>query len=447
MNHWFIQNINIVNEGVCFKGSILIEDGYIAEIFPENASYNIPQGIPIIEGNDNYLLPGIIDIHVHFREPGLTHKGDMSTESSAAAAGGVTSICEMPNTNPPTISKELLSNKYQCASESSITNYAFYPGATNHNIEWLLQINPCDIPGVKVFLGASTGDLLLEDSAVFEMLLQKSNLPVMVHAEDNDIIHRNIELFSGKYNGIIPPREHINIRSRESCMKASEYAIETACRYQSRLHLLHVTTREECVLIQHEKVKNKFLTAEACTGHLFFNEHHYNTLGNLIKVNPSIKCTSDQKALTEAVRNNHLDLIATDHAPHLYDEKQRDYLDAPSGMPLIQHSLNAMIEYYFQGVFSLEQIVQKMCHAPADILKINNRGYIRKGYFADLVMVDIKHKWTVNKDNILYKCNWSPFEGTRFQSSVINTLINGCLVYDKGLINRQYKGHKLSFNR
>ncbi len=447
MNHWFIQNIHIVNEGACFKGSILIGDGYIAEIFPENSSCNIPRGIPIIDGNENYLLPGIIDMHVHFREPGLTHKGDMSTESSAAAAGGVTSVCEMPNTNPPTISNELLCNKYQCASESSITNYAFYPGATNHNTEWLLQIPPSDIPGVKVFLGASTGDLLLEDSAAFEMLLKNSNVPVMVHAEDNDSIQRNIELYSGKYHGAIPPREHINIRSRESCMKASEYAIEMACRYQARLHLLHVTTREECALIQHEKVKNKFLSAEACTGHLSFNEYHYNTLGNLIKVNPSIKCTADQKALIEAVRNNYLDLIATDHAPHLYDEKQQDYLNAPSGMPLIQHSLHAMIEYYFQGVFSLEQIVRKMCHAPADILKIKNRGYIREGYFADLVMVDLKRKWTVNKENILYKCNWSPFEGASFRSSVINTWINGFLVYDKGLINRQYKGQKLSFNR
>lgn len=447
MNNWFIQNINIVNEGVRFKGSLLIENGYISEIVPQGASINIPNGIPVIEGNENYAFPGIIDMHVHFREPGFTHKGDMATESSAAAAGGVTSICEMPNTNPSTIKKELLSQKYQRAAETSMTNYAFYPGATNHNIEWILQINPCDIPGVKVFLGASTGDLLLDDKQAFEMILQKANVPVMVHAEDNTIIQSNIETISGKYQGMIPAFEHMNIRSREACLKASEYAIKMAGRYQAQLHLLHVTTKEECSLIQKEKTTNKFLSAEACIGHLSFNEHHYKTSGNLIKVNPSIKCTSDQQALLDAVQNDCIDVIATDHAPHLYEEKQANYMDAPSGMPLIQHSLNAMIECYYQGVLSLEQIVKKMCHAPANILNIKNRGYIRKGYFADLVIVDLNHHWTVNKDTILYKCKWSPFEGTRFHSSVKSTFINGCLVYDKGVLNKQYRGHKLSFKR
>jgi dihydroorotase len=446
MSTIFIKNATIVNEGRAFRGDLLIKDEYISAIGSIDRDC-IPSGAKIIDASGLLLLPGVIDDHVHFREPGLTHKGDILSETKAAVAGGITSFMDMPNTIPPTVSIDVLNAKYKIGADNSLINYSFYIGGTNTNLNDLLNIDPQLVCGIKLFLGSSTGNMLIDDPKVLNEIFSRSSLLIACHCEDEPTIRKNSEIYRGKYGENVPVRYHPLIRSRESCFHASSFAVDLALKHNARLHILHVSTADELKLFANElPLEEKRITCEVCTHHLWFEEIDYERYGNFIKWNPAIKTKYDRDSLIKGIINNLIDIVATDHSPHTITEKSNSYFKAPSGGPLIQHSLVALMEMYHKGVFSLEKIVEKMCHNPAILYRIKERGFIREGYKADICLVDPDNAWTVNKENILYKCNWSPFEGFTFKSKVITTIVNGNVVFDKGTIDENYRGERLIFH-
>lgn len=443
-----IINALIVNEGRTFTGAVLIEDERIAKVFAsESIPAEILQQSTVLNARGQYLMPGVIDDQVHFREPGLEHKGEIATESRAAVAGGITSYMEMPNTNPQAVTQELLEQKYERASQVSAANYSFYMGATNNNLEEVMKTNGTDVCGIKVFMGSSTGNMLVDDEDILAEIFRNTPLLVATHCEDEPTILRNIDTFKEKYGEYVPMVAHPKIRSAEACFKSTLKAVELASKYGTRLHVLHLSTADEMKLFTPGPVAGKHITAEVCVHHLWFDEHDYITYGTHIKWNPAIKSVSDKEALWEALRGDKLDVIATDHAPHTLQEKEHSYFKAPSGGPLVQHSLTAMLEKSKQGLITVEKVVEKMCHAPADLFRIDGRGYIREGYYADLVLVDPSQSWIVSPENILYKCGWSPFGGTEFSHRVTHTFVNGHLVYENGKVAEGKIGKRLKFNR
>lgn len=448
--NYLIANANIVNEGRIFKGSVFTKDEKIEKIIEHSGILEVKlyPGYEIVDASGKFLIPGVIDDQVHFREPGLTHKADIFTESRAAVAGGITSFMEMPNTVPNTLTQELLEEKYQIAAEKSLANYSFYMGASNDNLAEIVKTDPRTVCGVKVFMGASTGNMLVDNKETLEGIFREAPCLVAVHCEDETIIRNNSALFREKFGEDVPITAHPEIRSAEACYKSSSLAVELALKYSTRLHVLHLSTARETELFRNNiPIKDKRITAEVCVHHLWFDKKHYATKGNFIKWNPAIKSETDRNALFDAMLDNRLDVIATDHAPHTLAEKQNSYFKAPSGGPLVQHSLVAMMEFYHQGRIPVEKIVEKMCHAPAVCFKVENRGYIRPGYFADLALIDPNSHWKVDRSNIRYKCGWSPFEGTSFHSAVTHTFVNGHLVYNQGSFDLTSRGMRLLFNR
>jgi len=447
MNNILIKNATIINEGRSFQSDLLIKDELISSIGSID-HLNIPEATKIIDATGLLLMPGIIDDHVHFREPGLTQKGDINSESKAAVAGGITSFMEMPNTNPQTVTIDTLNEKYLLGSEKSVINYSFYIGATNSNLGEVLKADPTKVCGIKLFMGSSTGNMLADDESVLKELFAKATMPLTAHCEDQSTIKKNSEIYIRKYGEDIPIRMHSLIRSREACFISSSHAVKLAREYNTRLHILHISTADELKLFKDDlPLDQKRITGEACVHHLWFDESSYDNLGTLIKWNPSIKTRFDRDALINGVKNNIIDIIATDHAPHTLNEKRNTYFKAPSGGPLVQHSLPLMLELWHKKVLSLEKIVEMMCHNPAILFKIKGRGFIREGYKADLCLIDPARQWTVSKENILYKCGWSPFEGTIFNSKVVKTIVNGTIVYDNGDIKDDYRGQRLMFDR
>jgi dihydroorotase len=439
-----IKNAQIVNEGKIIRGCVLINDQLIEKISPDADGLIADR---TIDAGGKYLFPGCIDDQVHFREPGLTHKGEIYTEAKAAVAGGITSFMEMPNTIPNTFTQELLEEKYKRASEVSLANYSFFMGASNDNIEEVLKTDPTKVCGVKVFMGSSTGNMLVDRKETLEALFSKCKMLIATHCEDEATIKQNMEIYREKYGEDVPVECHPLIRSAEACYKSSSMAVELAKKHGTRLHILHISTAKELDLFDNAlPLKEKKITAEACIHHLWFSDEDYKTKGSLIKWNPAVKTGQDRDAVFAAVLDNRIDVIATDHAPHTIEEKQQSYFKAPSGGPLVQHSLNAMLEFHKQGKISLEKIAEKMAHAVADCFRIEKRGYIREGYFADLVLVDPGESYTVEKSNILYKCRWSPFEGTVFHSKITHTFVNGVPVYENGTFTEEKKGQRLTFN-
>lgn len=446
----FILNATIINEGNTFVGDLLIEGGVIQHLSSKECgglSCLINQNDNTLNAEGKYLIPGVIDDHVHFREPGLTDKADIKTESRAAVAGGVTSFMEMPNTIPKALTHEILEEKYRIASEKSIANYSFYIGASNDNIDEILKSDPEMICGVKLFLGASTGNMLVDDTKSLNKLFSESPLIIAVHSEDEEIIQNNLKEARGKYGEDIPVTMHPLIRSAEACYKSTALAVDLATKHNARIHITHLSTARELKLLSnHKPLKDKRITAEACIHHLVFNDSDYEKLGFLVKWNPAVKTAEDQKELLKGLLNDKIDLIATDHAPHQLKEKMNPYLTSPSGGPMIQHGLAVMLEFYHDGKISLENIVRKMCHAPAECFKIDRRGFLREGYWADMVLLDLDSPWEINKRNILYKCKWSPLEGRTLRSKVTHTFVNGKLVYHDGKFDEKNKGMRLKFN-
>ncbi|HEX2968112.1 MAG TPA: dihydroorotase [Bacteroidales bacterium] len=447
MSSILIKNATIVNEGKRNPGDLLIKDEIIAEI-GSSENMIIPAGTEIIDATGKLLLPGVIDDQVHFREPGLTHKGDIFTESIAAAAGGVTSFMDMPNTDPQTTTIELLEEKYKTGSDSSVVNYSFYIGATNDNLVELLKADPARVCGIKLFMGSSTGNMLVDREDSLRELFRHAHIPVAAHCEDEYEIRKNMAFYRSKYGENVPIKMHPFIRSREACLASSSHAVELASEYNTRLHILHLSTSEEMQLFSNAlPLSQKRITAEVCVHHLWFEDSSYESLKSGIKWNPAIKTRADRDALRSAVNRNLIDVVATDHAPHTIDEKKQTYFKCPSGGPLVQHSLVIMLELWQRKIFTLEKVVEMMCHNPAILFNISDRGFIRKGYKADLCIVDPFDPWTVSKDNLLYKCKWSPFEGTTFRSKVTTTIVNGTIVYNNDVVNEGYRGQRLLFNR
>lgn len=446
MNTVLIKNAKIVNEGKIVVGDVLIENEWIVEI-AENISPKSPD-CKIIEAEGQYLMPGAIDDQVHFREPGLTHKGTIASESRAAVAGGITSFIEQPNTVPNAVTQELLEDKYQIAAQTSFANYSFMMGGTNDNLEEILKTNPRNVAGLKLFLGSSTGDMLVDSSDSLERIFSSTNLLIAVHSEDETTVKTNLERFKQEYGDDIPVAFHPEIRSVEACYKSTVKVIDLAKKTGARLHVFHLSTAKELDLFTNKiPLEEKQITAEVCIHHLWFTDADYQTKGNLIKWNPAVKSAADRDALWKALLDDRIDVIATDHAPHTLEEKQQVYTKAPSGGPLVQHAVVAMFEAYHQGKISIEKIVEKMCHNPAKIFKIEKRGFIKEGYFADLVLVDTSMPWNVKKENILAKCGWSPFEGYNFKSRITHTFVNGNLVYHNFKVNDQPFGKRLLFDR
>jgi dihydroorotase len=447
MSNILIKNATIINEGRTFRGDLLIKDELIDSIGSAE-EFNIPHDSKVIDATGLLLLPGIIDDQVHFREPGLTYKGDIYSESRAAVSGGVTSFMDMPNTNPQTVTIDLLNEKYRIGSENSFTNFSFYLGATNTNIDEVMKIDQSAVCGIKLFMGSSTGNMLVDNEAALKELFARTTLLIAAHCEDETIIRKNSEIYRERYGEEVPVRMHPLIRSREACFKSSSHAVNLAREYNTRLHILHLSTADELKLFNNNLPLNqKRITGEVCVHHLWFDDSSYDDLGTLIKWNPAIKTRFDRDALINGVRNNLIDIIATDHAPHTLAEKRNSYFNAPSGGPLIQHSLILMLELWHRKIFSLEKIVEMMCHNPAILFNIRKRGFIRSGYQADLCLVNPSTQLTISKDNLLYKCGWSPFEGVTFQSKVAKTFVNGTVVYDNGQINEDYRGQRLKFDR
>jgi dihydroorotase len=447
MSSILIKNATIVNEGKSFRRDLLIKDEFISAIGYIDP-VNIEAGTKIIDATGYLLIPGVIDDHVHFREPGLTYKGDIRSESRAAVAGGVTSFMDMPNTIPQTVSIDALNEKYLIGSENSLTNYSFYIGATNSNLKEVMRADPSEVCGIKLFMGSSTGNMLIDNEIALNKLFANAVLPITAHCEDESIITKNKQIYSEKYGKDIPVKMHPLIRSREACFKSSAHAVKLANENNARLHILHLSTADEIKLFSNDLPLNqKRITGEVCVHHLWFDESSYDDLGNMIKWNPAIKTRFDRDALANGVNNNFIDIIGTDHAPHTIAEKRKSYSEAPSGGPLIQHSLVIMLELWHRKIFSLEKIVEMMCHNPAVLFNIRKRGFIREGYKADLCLINPEDHWKVSKENILYKCGWSPFEGTTFSSRVIKTIVNGTVVYDDGVINEDYRGQRLLFDR
>jgi len=443
-----IKNVKIVNENNIFEGSVLTNNDIIEEIYKEINPKISSEDIKLIDGEGKYLFPGIIDDQVHFREPGLTHKADIYSESRAAVAGGVTSFMDMPNVIPQSTTIELLEDRFKIASKKSLANYSFYFGATNDNLEEILKLDAKKVCGIKVFMGSSTGNMLVDKIEVLEEIFAKAPTLIATHCEDEATIQKNTTIYKEKYGENIPIKYHPEIRSTEACYKSSSFAVGLAKKHNSRLHVLHLTTAKEMELFDNSiPSKDKKITAEVCVHHLWFNSDMYDKKGTRIKWNPAVKTENDRKALLQAVLDNKLDVIATDHAPHTDEEKENSYFKAASGGPMVQHSFVTMLELYHKGGISLEKIAEKMCHAPADIFHVKNRGYIRKGYKADFAIVDLNKTWNVEKSNILYKCGWSPLEGQEFHSQVTHTIINGNLVFDNGNIIEDFRGEQLEFER
>ncbi|MDA8945450.1 dihydroorotase [Flavobacteriales bacterium] len=439
-----LKNAQIVNEGSIIKADLLIEGQRISKIAP----FISDAAAQVINLDGQFLLPGIVDDQVHFREPGLTHKGRIYTEARAAVAGGITSFMEMPNTVPQALSQELLEDKYLIGAKDSLANYSFFMGASNENLEEVLKTDSKRVAGVKIFMGSSTGNMLVDDKEVLNSIFSKCKMLIAVHCEDEQTIRTNSAMMKAEYGEDLPIRFHPVIRNDEACYKSSSMAIELAKKHDTRLHILHISTAKETALFRNDiPLKKKKITAEACIHHLWFDERSYDEKGTLIKWNPAVKSLKDKEAIWSALLDDRIDIIATDHAPHTLEEKQNTYFNAPSGGPLVQHALVAMLEFYHQGKVSLEWIVTKMCHAPAECFQLKDRGFIREGFFADLVVVDPNKPWTVTKQNILYQCAWSPFEGTVFKSSVSKTFVNGNLVYNQGVFDETTRGMRLEFDR
>ena len=439
-----IKSATIVNENKQFVSDLLVKDGLIERI-EKQIDINADQ---TIDAEGLHLFPGCIDDQVHFREPGLTYKGDIHSESRAAVAGGITSFMEMPNTVPNTLTQELLEQKYEIASRNSLANYSFYMGASNDNIDEVLKTDTRNVCGVKVFMGSSTGNMLVDDPRTLENIFSKSPMLVATHCEDEATIKSNLEHYKQLLGENIPVRLHPKIRSEKACYLSSSMAVEMAKKYNTRLHILHISTEKETHLFDNKTaLADKRITAEACIHHLWFSDKDYKSKGNLIKWNPAVKKASDRDGILKAVLDGHIDVIATDHAPHTLEEKSKPYLQAPSGGPLVQHALPAMLELYHQGKISLEQIAEKMAHNVAICFQVEKRGYVREGYWADLVLVDLNNPWSVTKENLLYKCKWSPFEGTTFRSKIVHTLISGNLAYSNGSLIEGNSGKRLSFSR
>lgn len=442
MNNIIIRNATFVNRGKITEGDIYIENGRIERI---GRQIDIQAAIEL-DAADQWVIPGIIDDQVHFREPGLTHKADIYTESRAAVAGGVTSFMEMPNTKPPAVTQELLEKKYQIATGTSLANYSFFMGASNENLEEVLKTDNERVCGVKVFMGSSTGNMLVDDYRVLDSLFAQCTTLIATHCEDEATVRNNEALFSQKYQGKIPISAHPEIRSVEACLKSSTLAMELAKKHNTRLHILHISTAEETLLFDNTvPLRDKRITAEACVHHLYFDARDYEKLGAGIKCNPAIKEVRHRDAILNALLDDRIDIIATDHAPHTQQEKSSDYLLSPSGLPLVQHPLHIMLELHHQGKISLEKIVEKMCHAPAECFRIKDRGYIEEGMWADIVIFDLKEKTKVSKENIQYKCGWSPFEGHTFQSKITATLVSGHLAFLDGLFFEEKMGERLLF--
>ena len=444
MNSYLIKNARIVNEGTTKTGDVLIEDGIIKEIGAAIESSTVKN----IDAQGKYLIPGLIGDQVHFREPGLTHKANIETESRAAIAGGITTFFEQPNTVPQATTQKLLQDKFDIAEKTSYTNYSFMFGGTNDNLEELLKTNPKNVAGIKLFLGSSTGNMLVDNPEVLEKIFSSTNLIISVHCEDEATIRKNTEHYKEIYGDDIPIELHPVIRSADACYISSSRAIELAKKTGARLHIFHLSTAKEMELFRNDiPLEEKRITAEVCVHHLWFSEEDYKEKGTHIKWNPAVKKSSDREALWEALLDDRLDVLATDHAPHTLEEKSNPYTKAPSGGPLVQHALLALTEKVKEGVWTMEKLVEKACHNPAKIFQVEKRGFIREGYHADLVLLDDQKPQTVHKDNILYKCGWSPFEGTTFSSTVTQTFVNGVLMYDNGVFDDVNKGKRVTFNR
>ena len=439
-----IKNAKIVNEGNIYSSDVLIKDKLIKKI-----STVISTSVDkVINAEGLYLIPGVIDDQVHFREPGLTHKADIYTESKAAISGGITSFMEMPNTNPQTLTHDLLEEKFQIARERSLANYTFFMGASNSNLKEVLKTNPKTVAAIKIFLGSSTGNLLVDNATVLEEIFSKSNMLIAVHCEDEKTIQKNIQKAKIEFGEDVPMSQHPIIRSAEACYRSSSLAIDLAKKHQTRLHVFHLSTAKELALFDNKlPITEKQITAEVCIHHLWFDDSNYIDKGTLIKWNPAVKKESDKEALFQALLDDRLDIVATDHSPHTLEEKSKCYFKAPSGAPLVQHALPAMLEFVKQKKISFEKVVEKMCHNPAICFQIENRGFIREGYFADLVLLNLTNPWKVKKENILYKCGWSPFEGETFNAKITNTFVNGHLVYENGCFDESKNGMRLTFDR
>ena len=440
---YLIKNINVVDSEEIKKLDILIKGQFIDKIDFNISEFN---GCKIIDGKNKFLFPGLIDDQVHFREPGLTHKGTIYSESRAAVAGGVTSYFEMPNTNPQTTTIENLKSKFDIAANNSLANFSFMFGGTNSNLSEIKKIDFNQIPGIKLFLGSSTGDMLVDDYEVIEDIMKFSKVPVVVHSEDEGIIKNNLKKYLEKYGDNIPIEYHPKIRSEEACLKSTLKIIDLAKKCNSRLHVFHLSTKSESKLFEILPLENKNITSEVCIHHLSFNDLDYKEKGALIKWNPAVKSQLDQDALWDALNSGRIDIVATDHAPHTLKEKQNNYLNCPSGGPLVQHSLIVMYEHYLNKKITLQKIVEKMCNNPAKIFKINKRGYIKEGYYADLVILDPNKKQIIGSNNILYKCGWSPFEGKTFNSVITHTFVNGHLAFNNGKLDDSKLGMKINFN-
>ena len=444
MNSYLIKNATIVNEGSSFVGDLLVENGIIKKI----DSSITTNSMTVIDASGKYLIPGLIDDQVHFREPGLTHKATIDSESRAAVAGGITTFIEMPNTVPQATNQQLLQDKFNIAEKTSYANYSFMFGGTNDNLEELLKTDPKTVAGIKLFLGSSTGNMLVDNLEVLEKIFSSTKLIISVHCEDEETIKKNTAEHKAQYGEHIPIELHPVIRSEEACYLSSSRAIELAKKTGARLHVFHVSTAKETTLFRNDiPLEEKQITSEVCVHHLWFSDQDYKEKGTHIKWNPAVKTAADRQGLWKALLDDRLDIIATDHAPHTLEEKSNSYLKAPSGGPLVQHALLALLEKVSEKVISIEKLVEKACHNPAIIFQIENRGFIREGYYADLVLIDLKAPQTVCKENILYKCGWSPFEGTTFSSSVTHTFVNGVLMYHEGVFNNEVKGKRITFNR
>jgi len=446
MNRILIKNAKIVNEGSIFEGDVLIENDLIVEVADSISLKS--SDCKVIDAEGNYLIPGAIDDQVHFREPGLTHKGDFESESRAAVAGGITSFIEQPNTVPNAVTQEILEEKYQIAEVKSFANYSFMMGATNDNLEEVLKTNPKNVAGIKIFLGSSTGNMLVDNEATLERIFSSTPMLIAVHCEDETTIQNNLAAYKEQYGDDVPVTAHHLIRSAEACYISSSKAVALAKKTGARLHIFHLSTAKEMELFTNKiPLEDKKITAEVCVHHLWFTDEDYKTKGNFIKWNPAVKTADDRKELWKALNDGRIDVIATDHAPHTKEEKSQSYLNAPSGGPLVQHAVIAMFEAYHQGKITVEKIVEKMCHNPAKIFKIEKRGFIKEGYYADLVIVNPSLPWSVKPENILYKCGWSPFENFTFKSRITHTFVNGEMVYNNFKVKDVRAGKRLLFNR
>lgn len=446
MKRILIKNARIVNEGAIMEGDLLIEDAFILEI-DRDISVKKPN-TQVIDAEGKYLIPGVIDDQVHFREPGLTHKATIESESKAAIAGGITSFIEMPNTIPQTTTLKHLDEKFGIAAKSSYANYSFMFGGTNENLEEIKKLKPNQAAAIKLFLGSSTGNMLVDNPKILEQIFSQANMMIAVHCEDETTIRANTEKYIKQYGENIPVECHPLIRSEDACYLSSSMAIELAKKTAARLHVFHLSTAKETGLFTNKiPLEKKKITAEVCIHHLWFSDEDYAEKGSLIKWNPAVKKPADREGLWEALLDNRIDVVATDHAPHTWDEKQQKYLKCPSGGPLVQHALPAMFEMHLRGKLTVEILVEKMCHNPAKLFQIEKRGFLKPGYYADMVLIDTTSPWTVNKDNILYQCGWSPFEGTNFKSRITHTFVNGKLIYKNFKFNEIKNAMPLTFER